>query len=93
MSSLHNPYSTYLKVQTVHLSRSLAVDKPRRDIHCVEVARLRRLGPKIRKVLRHERSDATFVCAGQRRDALDSIILGESERKSCVSYVNPERAE
>ena len=93
MSSSHKFYPTYLNLQACHHARSLAVDKPRRDIHRLEVVWRRRPRPKIWEVLRHERSDATFARADQRGDVPNSIILGEGERKSCISYVNPERAE
>jgi len=90
ISSLHRFRSSYLIVRLGHLPRNLAIDKPHGDIHGLEVIRLQRLGPKIRKVLRQQRSDETFAHASQRspwRDVPNSLVLGESKRESWFSYV------
>lgn len=96
VSSPYRFHSSYLSARLGHLSRNLAVKKPHRDIHGLEVIRLQRLRPKFRKVLRQQRSDETFTHARQRRpgrDVPNGVILGEGKRKSWVSYVKGQRPE
>jgi len=96
VSHLHNSQCPYLSTRLGHLPCNLAVDEPHRDIHGLEVIGLQRLGPEIWKVLRHERSNKALAHAGQRcprRDVSNSIILGEGERKSCVSCTKDQCPE
>jgi len=95
-SDLYNFRCSYLSPRLGHLPRNLAIDKPHRDIHGLEVVGLQGLGPETRKVLRHEGSDETFTHASQRRpgrDVPNSIILGEGKRKSWISYAKDQRPE
>jgi len=92
ISSLHH-FISYLIARLDHLSHDLAVNKPHRCVDGLEVIRLQWLIPKIRKILRQQRSDETFAHANrrQRRDVPDSVILGEDKRKSWVSYTKDQR--